>query len=274
MPGGFLSVTSNNASPGTGVIWASTPFNDNANQKVVEGSLSAFDARDVAHVLWTSKDFPSRDDIGLFAKFVCPTVTNGKLYMPSWGLHGGPCQLSVYGLIPVPTAGTGLAVQYFNDSPDSKYPLDKPFMHAPILSRVDPEVDFDWGRTSPDPIVHTNHFSARWTGRIEPRYSETYTFHLQSANGRRLWVNGRLIIDKWIDDQNIDNTGQIPLTAGKKYDIRVEYFGNIGAANVKLSWRSPSQALEVVPQSQLYPVASLAPPAARAKTNTPRAARS
>ncbi|MEO7715792.1 MAG: PA14 domain-containing protein [Capsulimonas sp.] len=254
MPGGFLSVTSNNAAPGTGILWASTPFNDNANQKVVEGSLSAFDARDVSHVLWTSKDFPSRDDIGLFAKFVCPTVTNGKMYMPSWGVHGGPCQLCVYGLIPAPTAGTGLAVQYFNDPANGKYPLTKPFAGSPILTRIDPVIDFDWGRTSPDPIVRTNHFSARWTGQIEPRYSENYTLHLQSSNGRRLWVNGRLLIDKWIDNRDTDYTGQIALEAGKKYDIRLEYFANVGMADAKLSWQSASQALESVPQSQLYPV--------------------
>ncbi|BDI29796.1 hypothetical protein CCAX7_18470 [Capsulimonas corticalis] len=257
MPGGFLSISSNGNAANTGIVWAATPYDDNANQQTVAGILSAFDASDVSHVLWTSKDFPSRDDIGRFAKFVPPTVTNGKVYIPSWGdRNGGPCQLFIYGLVPPPAAGTGLRAEYFNDPSNSAYPLTNPFTNPPVLTRTDPTVDFDWGNDSPNPVVNIDQFSARWTGAVVPRYSETYTFHMNSDNGRRLWVNGQLVIDKWIDDWGIDYTGQIALQAGKKYDIRIEYFEDGGGANVNLRWESPSQTLQVIPQSQLFPPAT------------------
>jgi hypothetical protein len=254
MPGGFLSVTSNGGSTTSGIIWAATPFNDNANQQTVAGILSAFDASDVSHLLWTSKDFPSRDDIGRFAKFVPPTVTNGKVYIPSWGDgNGGPCQLSVYGLMPPPAAGTGLAVQYFNDSADSSYPLTNPFQGAPSLSRVDPTVDFDWGNDSPTPAVTTDHFSARWTGRVLAPTTGDYTFFATCDDGVRLWVNGALVIDQWINQGPTEySTPVFSLEAGKKYDIRMEYYEDGGGAAAHLAWSGPGIDKQVIPQSRLY----------------------
>ncbi len=38
---------------------------------------------------------------------------------------------------------------------------------------------------------------SRWQGFVKPRYSETYTFHASSDDGVRLWVDNRLVIDKW-----------------------------------------------------------------------------
>ena len=32
-------------------------------------------------------------------------------------------------------------------------------------------------------------FSVRWTGQVQPQFTETYTFYTQSDDGVRLWVN-------------------------------------------------------------------------------------
>lgn len=95
MPGGFLAVTSDGNKPGTGIIWASHPYDDNANWRTVPGILQAFDATDIRKELWSSKKNPSRDDLGMFAKFCCPTVANGKVYMATFSR-----KLVVYGLLP------------------------------------------------------------------------------------------------------------------------------------------------------------------------------
>ncbi len=120
------------------------------------------------------------------------------------------------------------------------------------LTRVDPTINFNWGDDSPDGVIGVDGYSVRWTGQIEPRYSETYTFHITSDNGRRLWIDDSLVIDKWINDWDIEYTGTIALTAGKKHNIRLEYFEDFGGANITFEWSSPSQAREVVPKSQLY----------------------
>ena len=64
----------------------------------------------------------------------------------------------------------------------------------------------------------------RWTGQIEARYSETYTFMTRSDAGVRLWIDGQLIIDAWDDHELSSHWGTIDLEAGQRYDIRLEYY--------------------------------------------------
>jgi subtilisin family serine protease len=119
--------------------------------------------------------------------------------------------------------------------------------------RTDVGVNFDWGSGSPAVMTSPDTFSVRWTGQIEPLYSETYTFHTQSDARVRLWVNGQLLVDNWTDHTLTENSGNITLNAGQKYDIKLEYAENISNAAVKLLWSSASQPKEIVPQNLLYP---------------------
>ncbi len=80
MPGGFLSITSNGADASTGVVWANIRVDANAP---AQGVMRAFDARDLKE-LWNSEMNPDRDRTGLFAKFVPPTVANGKVYFATF----------------------------------------------------------------------------------------------------------------------------------------------------------------------------------------------
>lgn len=120
------------------------------------------------------------------------------------------------------------------------------------LSRIDPNINFDWGEGAPAPGLTIDHTSIRWTGKIEPRYTGTYTFYITSDNGRRLWINNQLVIDKWMNDWDIEYSGTIALTAGQQYDFKMEYFEDYGGANAKLSWSSSSQVKEIIPTNQLY----------------------
>ncbi len=96
-------------------------------------------------------------------------------------------------------------------------------------------------------------FSVRWSGRIEPRFTETYTFTVRTDDGVRLWVNNQLVIDRWQLQSATSYQASIPLQAGVFADIRMEYFENTGAAFAQLWWQSPRQALEIIPRAQLYP---------------------
>jgi hypothetical protein len=112
MPGGFLSVSANGAQAGTGIVWASMPFNFDAENNVVSGVLRAFDASDLSVELWNSRLNPVRDDIGTFAKFVPPTIANGKVYAASFS-----GQLVVYGLNPPAAANDLRFVQVAAETP-------------------------------------------------------------------------------------------------------------------------------------------------------------
>ena len=119
-------------------------------------------------------------------------------------------------------------------------------------SRVDPQLNFNWGESTPGSPITVDNFSVRWTGYVQPRYTGTYTFYIKSDNGRRVWVNDQLIIDKWISDWDSIYTGTINLTEMTKYKIKVEYFEEAGGANMLLQWSSNLETKETIPQSQLY----------------------
>jgi hypothetical protein len=94
MPGAMLALTSNNLKKRTGILWASHPLSGSASHDIVPGILQAFAADDVTRELWNSNQNPDRDSVGKFAKFVCPTVANGKVYLATFSNR-----LVVYGLL-------------------------------------------------------------------------------------------------------------------------------------------------------------------------------
>ncbi|MBC7485255.1 MAG: RICIN domain-containing protein [Cytophagaceae bacterium] len=161
--------------------------------------------------------------------------------------------------------GDGLTGNYFNGMN----------FETPVYSRKDATVNFDWDGGSPNATVNADGFSARWSGQVQPKYSGEYTFFVYSDNGRKLWINGTLVIDAWIDDWNVDYNGKIILTANQKYDIKLEYFENYGGAGAKLEWSHASQTREVIPVSQLYsnalPTTNITSPANNASLTAPTA---
>jgi hypothetical protein len=127
-----------------------------------------------------------------------------------------------------------------------------------LKSRVDPTVNFNWGTGSPDPgVIPADNFSVRWTGQIQPQYSENYTFYTTSDDGVRLWVNGQLLIDNWNPHAATEDSGTVSLTADQKYDIKLEYYERGGNAVSTLSWASATQAKQIIPQSQLFQASNL-----------------
>jgi hypothetical protein len=142
-----------------------------------------------------------------------------------------------------PGNGQGLTGAYFDNAD---------FTNLKLV-RTDATVNFDWGGGSPDASIGADTFSVRWTGKVQPLYTETYTFYTTSDDGVRLWVNGQQIINNWTDHAPTENSGTIALSAGQQYDIRMDMFENGGGATAKLSWSSATETKKIIPQSQLFP---------------------
>ena len=121
------------------------------------------------------------------------------------------------------------------------------------MTAVDPTVNksyrFDG---SPDPSIPADHFSTRWTGSIQPRFDETYTFTTVSDDTVRLWIDGRPVIDSATPHGPKVDKGTVTLKAGHRHSIRIDYTEQTGEAHMKLLWSSPSQPQQIVPQRQLY----------------------
>jgi PA14 domain/Family of unknown function (DUF6298)/Cellulase (glycosyl hydrolase family 5) len=100
------------------------------------------------------------------------------------------------------------------------------------------------------PVSHTP-FSARWTGFIEPEFSEEYTFYTRSNDGVRLWIDDNPVIDNWTDHAETEDKGVIKLEAGRKHRIKLEYFYAGGSGVIRLFWSSVSRKREIAPADRL-----------------------
>jgi len=125
------------------------------------------------------------------------------------------------------------------------------------LERIDPTIDFDWVRNTPGAPIREDDFTATWTGYLEPRFSEAYTFEAEADDGIRVWIADRLVVDQWdggeapAGAEGLSGRG-VRLAAGEKYPIRVEYFETKQNASAHLFWSSRSQTRVIIPQAQLF----------------------
>ena len=125
---------------------------------------------------------------------------------------------------------------------------------APVVTRIDPTVDFDWGESEPVPGVGDT-FSVRWTGTVTAPKDGRFTFVTRTDDGVRLWVDGDLVIDDWTMHAQAERSGDVDLEAGKPVSLKMEYFDGRRVAVARLLWKRPGGVPAVV-----VPTTALTPP--------------
>jgi len=128
-------------------------------------------------------------------------------------------------------SGHGLKGEYF----DNRY-----LKGIPVVKRVDEFIQFDWGTGSPASSIPLDNFSARWTGKLVPDKTGTYSLTVKADDGVRLYVNGKICIDSWDYSKPETDAFKINMKAGEQYDIKIEYFEQEGESSVKFLWAPPS----------------------------------
>jgi beta-glucosidase len=111
------------------------------------------------------------------------------------------------------------------------------FSGKPRLVRVDPGILFTWAMGSPDTVIPRERFSIRWTGKLVPSVSGQYSLGASTDDGVRLWLDGKLLIDRWFDRGATLDAVDIVLEAGRQYDLRIDYYENSGWSYAGLVWR-------------------------------------
>ncbi|MEI7026101.1 PA14 domain-containing protein [Paenibacillus sp. y28] len=88
--------------------------------------------------------------------------------------------------------------------------------------------------------------SWRWTGTIVPKYSETYTFHIDTIDcNTQLYVNDTLVVKAC--DYASNMSGSIALQAGQSYTLRVDFTTPYARSQyVSVYWASDSQSRQLV----------------------------
>ncbi len=119
-------------------------------------------------------------------------------------------------------------------------------------TRVDAAIDFSWKNKVPTgtTVTSASAFSVKWVGFVQPVYSQNYRFYTYTDKGVRLWVNGKLLVDRWTNAALTEYSDTIRLKANQRYSIRLE---SQGGTRVMLSWVSASQAKQVISTNNLYP---------------------
>lgn len=140
--------------------------------------------------------------------------------------------------------GTGLTGRYF---------AGRDFIGSPILTREDAGVNFAFGVSGPGGGVPVDNFSARWTGRIKPAFNETYRLFVRSDDGTRLYIDGVLLVGNWADQGPTERSATVTLDSSRWHDVVIEYYDNLGEAQVQFSWESASQPKQIVPAANLRP---------------------
>ncbi|GAA1367140.1 PA14 domain-containing protein [Streptomyces beijiangensis] len=162
--------------------------------------------------------------------------------------------LGVAGLSAVPAASAaddpvavhGLKGEYYTQSAPGAFDFAQ--LKA---TGFDPSIDFASLESRLTSATGQNDdASIRWTGKIVPEKSGATTLSMTGDNGFRVWVDGKLVIDHWVDDWDKEQTSQpLELTAGTAYDIKVEYFEHFGGSNLHLRWTEPGGTKEAITQS-------------------------
>jgi hypothetical protein len=105
---------------------------------------------------------------------------------------------------------------------------------APVFTRYDNNLRFNWGNGGPGGGIPADNFSARWT-RDQWFEAGTHRFSYRSDDGIRIWVDGTLVVNDWRDRQAGWNSVDHYVGRGN-HAVRVEYFEHTGTALVEVAW--------------------------------------
>jgi N-acetylmuramoyl-L-alanine amidase len=105
---------------------------------------------------------------------------------------------------------------------------------SPILCRNDSQLNFNWKTKGPVDWIKGDHFSARWTRTLD-FLDGKYRFHVQSDDGARVYLDGKLILDQWKVQTYTSVYVDQQVTAGP-HEVKVEYFEGTGSARMYF-WR-------------------------------------
>ncbi len=130
--------------------------------------------------------------------------------------------------------------------------FDNPGLQGdPFLVRNDSQVNFDWGTAAPATGMPADNFSVRWQRTLDFE-AGGYRFNLRADDGARLWIDNRLVIDRWQGgDGQTTYSGDLSLGGGP-HTVRVDYVEGSGNASVQLSWQRTGATPTYQPAISVY----------------------
>ncbi len=165
-----------------------------------------------------------------------------------------------------PGSERGLRGEYFN--------ARQPGRNG-ILDRIDSQVRFDFGRSTPHlEGFATTGFSARWTGSLIAPDTGEYEIVVRTDHAARLWLNEleKPLIDVWVKSgSEVDHRARVFLLGSRPYPLKLELTSRKQGVDdsakkkpdespvltfIELCWKPPHGVLEPIPARALSPESS------------------
>ena len=110
---------------------------------------------------------------------------------------------------------------------------------APLFTRVDDNIDFNWEAGSPDPDMPVDNFSVRWTTYLKVPQTGNYEIGIWSMPSFKISIDGKEIIEGNSEHHAFHDSKKMMLEAGKRYKLVFDYRNYHGDGTVSLLWATP-----------------------------------
>src|SRR3954463_9705839 len=109
-------------------------------------------------------------------------------------------------------------------------PADK----KPTIKLIDKQLNFESTSEELGNSKLSDHFFVRWSGVLRVAKAGKYKLFIESDDGSRLAIDGKMLIDNNGLHGMEEKDGEVELKAGD-HVVKLEYFENEGEAGMKLS---------------------------------------
>lgn len=117
----------------------------------------------------------------------------------------------------------GFTAKYFNNMDCSG---------TPELSQTHKYIDFNWWHNPPTPEIAKD-FSISWNATLIPPKGGAYKYKIVHNDGIRIYLDGKIILDKWEEGPVRLDSGWMFLEDSSSYDLQIDYYSNGGFNQVK-----------------------------------------
>jgi uncharacterized protein (DUF608 family) len=130
---------------------------------------------------------------------------------------------------------SGLKAEYFSNME---------FKGKPKFTQTEEFVNHVFeGTVAPDFVA--TEFSVRWSGEIQVPQSGDYKFVVSGDDGYRLFVDEKLVFEKWMEQGETSSQTVLKLEKDSVHKIKLEYYQNQGGAVIRFGY-GPFSADEMV----------------------------
>ncbi len=145
---------------------------------------------------------------------------------------------------------SGLIAEYYEfDTGVGDFP-NIPAEKKPSIRRVERQISVDSCDSNFNNTNLDKNFYTKWTGAVKIDKPGKYKFFLESDDGSRMYLDGKLVVNSPGTHAMDKKEGAVELVAGL-HEIKIEYFQGDGGMGCKFTWVQPGKNEEVVGENNL-----------------------